>query len=564
MTSPMSKDTIYIDPEDEITVIIEKMQASKAKVVALVLPKRAATLQSIVNLKLLKRTAEAAKKNIVLITSESNLLPIAGAVGLHVAKSLQSKPSVPAAPRVNQNAISVQDESTDTPDIVAPPEPQTEVGQLVGHLAAEETIELDNEQDGADATAPVVLAKSSKKTRDKKLKIPNFDRFRILLFGGLALLVLLIVGGVFAFIVLPKAKIVINTDTTTVTSDLMITAKTDVKAADEAQLLVPAVSKQLKKTDTEKAPATGQRDDGTKAAGTVTITNCNAEHDEGITLPAGTVLSTSGSGTALAFVTNEAVTIAQSDFTGSKACKSNQFKNVSVTAQSPGGQYNISAHRTFTTGVTAVTGTDSSAMSGGTTKLTQVVSQQDVDNARQKVVDRMTAAATAELKTQFATDNSQALGDTFAAGTPLVTSTPNVNDAGSGVTVNVTVTYTELGVKQDDLKKVLEADIKKHIDVSKQVIQDNGLSKATTQIVDKSPTQAKFELKSLAVAGPQLDGAGIIKQIAGKKKGETQTIIQSRPGIKDVTISYSPFWVYQTPKNTKHITVTFDQNNAHK
>src|SRR3982751_6088473 len=93
-----SKDVIYIDVDDEITGIIDKVENSPQKVVALVLPKRAASLQSIVNMKLLARSAETAGKNPVLITSEHALLPLAGAAGLHVAKNLQTKPEVPDSP----------------------------------------------------------------------------------------------------------------------------------------------------------------------------------------------------------------------------------------------------------------------------------------------------------------------------------------------------------------------------------------------------------------------------------------------------------------------------------
>ncbi|HZL07920.1 MAG TPA: hypothetical protein VFC50_01875, partial [Candidatus Dormibacteraeota bacterium] len=78
------KDTIYIDIDDEITGIIDKLKVSEGKVVALVLPKRASVFQSIVNMKLLKRAADSDKKNLVLITTETGLLPLAGAAGVHV------------------------------------------------------------------------------------------------------------------------------------------------------------------------------------------------------------------------------------------------------------------------------------------------------------------------------------------------------------------------------------------------------------------------------------------------------------------------------------------------
>ncbi len=352
----------------------------------------------------------------------------------------------------------------------------------------------------------------------------------------------------------------IKTDTANINTDLNLTAKTDAKSVDAAAMVIPGISKSLKKTDTEKVPATGQRDDGTKAHGSATLALTDCSKDQ-VTIPAGTSLI-SGS---LAFLT-QAEIVLKSVKIGSQ-CKNSDFPDfstatVNVSAQNAGDKYNLSARAYSVSGFTNVSASGSN-MTGGTSKLTQVVSQSDVDNAKQKVSDRLSVAATTELRGQFTTDNALPLTDTFAAGTPTVASTPNVNEPGSDVSVSVTITFTELGVKQDDLKQIVEAEIKKHIDVSKQVIQDNGISKATILISDKtSPNQVKFNIKTLAIAGPELDADGIKKEVAGKKKGQTQTIIQSRPGIKDVTISYSPFWVYSTPKNTKHITVTFDQNNA--
>src|SRR6266568_4360368 len=96
MANPTSKDTIYVDIDDEITAVIDKVRSSPGRVVALVLPKRATVFQSVVNMKLLKRSAQTAKKNIVLVTTETGLLPLAGAVGLHVAATPQSRPEIPS------------------------------------------------------------------------------------------------------------------------------------------------------------------------------------------------------------------------------------------------------------------------------------------------------------------------------------------------------------------------------------------------------------------------------------------------------------------------------------
>jgi len=57
------KDVVYIDLDDEITSIIDKVENAKEKMVALVLPKRATVMQSIVNMRLLKRAADSAGRS---------------------------------------------------------------------------------------------------------------------------------------------------------------------------------------------------------------------------------------------------------------------------------------------------------------------------------------------------------------------------------------------------------------------------------------------------------------------------------------------------------------------
>ena len=66
----MKKDVIYIEADDEIAVVADKLVASKSKVVALVLPKRCTMLHSSVNMKILNKAATNANKSIVLISTE--------------------------------------------------------------------------------------------------------------------------------------------------------------------------------------------------------------------------------------------------------------------------------------------------------------------------------------------------------------------------------------------------------------------------------------------------------------------------------------------------------------
>ncbi len=541
MSDTPEKQTIYIDVEDEITGIIDKLRRSEAKVVALVLPKRASALQSTVNLKLLKRKAEDAKKNIVLITSDPGLLPMAGAVGLHVAKSLQSKPAIPSAPEKADHAVTVDsDEDSD--------EEKLDRHKSIGELAAagagvDEIIDVDNVAEAVGKG--IKSAKKSASKYAKKLKVPNFDSFRTKLLTGGGALILIITLWVLAAVIFPKAKVVITTDTSSFGVDVTIDARTDIKDVDTAKLIVPATARSLKKTDSAKVATSGKRNDGTKAGGTITAINCT---DNTVNLPAGTVFSNGG----LSFTTNVAVGVAPSNFTSPAsggACKNDGKADVAVTAANPGAQYNLAAGQPFTSSAgSKISGYNNAAMSGGTDKITQIVSQSDIDSAKQQVLDKLNNDSNTTLTNQFKADNSVALTDTFGAADVQVAPDTAANQPAAEVTVTVNVTYTELGVKQDDIKKIITADVSKHIDAKTQTVQDTGVDNATLQVTDKpSAAEVKARLQSNAVIGPQIDQTALKKQIKGKKKGDTQAIIMSRPGVKDVNISFSPFWVNTIP-----------------
>lgn len=559
--SEAQKDTIYVDVDDEITGIIDKVQDSKHKIVALVLPKRAAVLQSAVNMKLLKRGADKSKKNLVLITSEAGLMPLAGAAGLHVAKNLQSKPEIPSKdePKDVPEALVHEDELED-PDAEPDVDAAKSVGELSGDksekpLEAEESIDIDNSDEPVAAGAAAAGAKAAKKgkdggKKDKKLKVPNFDRFRKwLIIGGIALVVLL-VGGYFAFFKLPKATITITTDTTDVNANVTITADTTTKKFNEQTNTVPAEKQEVKKTETQNAPATGQKNNGAKATGSVNLT---AKQCGGLATPNAVASGTGVSSGGQTYITQQTASFSFDSISG--GCINFKANNISITAQNGGASYNTSGANFAVSGRSDVTGTGSA--SGGTDNMVKVVSQGDVDAARSKLsTANNEQAARDELTKKLEDNNYLPIKESFATVGPNVTTSPNVGEQAEQVTVTSVTTYTMLGVDKDDLSTVVDNAAKTQIDQSKQSVQNNGLDTASFVVQDTS-ANPKIVVQSTAVIGPNLDTDGIKQEVAGKKKGETIQIISTRPGIKDVEVKYSPFWVSKTPKNTSKITIEF-------
>ncbi len=562
----VAKETIYIDVDDEITNIIDKVRGSDKKIIALVLPKRAAVLQSIVNMKLLKRTADNEAKKVVLITSEAGLLPLAGAVGLHVAKNLQSKPAIPTAPTATQ--APEPQISEDELEEAAPSEPVDKsktVGELSGAAAVgaavssdedDEPIELDDPEPAA--AAGTSGTKKAAKKGDKKIKIPNFDKFRLWLMLGGAAIILLAVGIYLALFAMPKAKITIKTDSTTVNANIPFTASTTATTLDADKKIVPAERKETKKTNTQKVAATGQKNNGAKATGTVKMsTQVCGSFTTPSSVPSGTGVSANGH----TYITQETASFSPGSISG--GCVNFSSNDVSITAQNPGAAYNTGSSTFTVAGRSDVSATGSA--SGGTDAIVKVVSQADVDSAKQKLAESNSQTAEDELAKNLEKDTMIALKDTFNVGDPEVTTTPNVGDEASEVTVTSTTKYSMLGVNKDDLKKLVTENAKTQIDTSKQSILDDGLADASYVIQgDKNAAQVKITVQSIVKAGPQLDAEGIKKEIAGKKKGETKSIIEARPGIKDVTVDYSPFWVGKTPKKTSKITIVFDTPNDNK
>lgn len=565
-----SKDVIYIDIDDEITAVIDKVRASSGKIIALVLPKRASVFQSIVNMKLLKRSADEDKKRLVLITSEAGLLPLAGAVGLHVAKTLQSKPEIPALPEDMDAEETIDEDAPESVDVsTAGDKP---IGELAGAAAAVpvatddamETVELDNDDNEAasPATSSAPLPLAAKPKKDKKLRIPDFNRFRLWLALGILLLIALVVFLYLAAAVLPKATIHIKTNSSNVNTNVNLTLDTKAASLDLAKKVVPAKMVSEQKTYTQQADATGQKNTGDKASGSVTMTakECYPNFSQPSSVPAFTgVTSSSGQ----KFTTQETTKFSNSGVvsgSGQNACITYQAtSSTDVNAQSAGTGSNLDSANFTVSGRSDVTASGST--SGGTDNIVKVVAQSDIDGATAKINTDDPTVKT-DLQNQLKGLQQFPLTDTLNDGTPAVTSSAQAGDTADTVTVTETVTYTMYGAKESDLKSLVDDNIKGQIDTSKQSILSEGLDKPQIKVIAASDTSTQITLQTTGVVGPDLDINAIKTAAVGKKSGQIESDIKNDPGVTDVSVKMSPFWVSSAPKASKITVVIAKPTNT--
>lgn len=541
----MNKDVIYIDVEDDITAIISKVKASKEKIVALVPPKRIGVLQSAVNLRLLARAADQGEKHLVIITNNHALSSLAASAKLPVAKNLQSKPEL--APIA---ALEVDDED----DIIDGND--LPVGDHA-KLATDDEASMDvSESVIAGLAEPPKDGEPTKpaKVKNKKAKVPDFNTFRKkLIFAGIggALLLVFLVWAIFFA---PHATIIVSAKTTDKSVNAKATAN-DAVTTDASKETIKAVK--VSKTEDKKVnfQATGSKNVGEKASGTVSM---SYQSQTGTTVPAGTRLSTSG---GLVFVTDEAAVIPASTVGGGcfpTACPGST--TVSVSAAEGGAKYNA-ATGSLSGAPSGVTARLTGPTSGGTDKIAKVVTDADVQKAKESMVDGESATKEDELKTSL--KGAKYIEGSYKVSYAEVTSTPGVNEeAASGTAVlSAKVTYSLYGITSSELGKFLDQYLKKELgNDNKQYVYDNGKDDAEFQDITNTDTGATLTIVATAKVGPKLNEDEIRNQSLGKKGGEIQESLQTIPGVENVDVSYFPFWVNSVPDNPDKVTVQFKVN----
>jgi hypothetical protein len=522
----MKKDTIYIDLEDDITAIVDKLGSSSSKIVALVPPKRSTVLNSAVNMKLLKSAAEDKNKQAVLVTSEPSLLSLAAGTGLYTTPNLHTKPAVPkaaSAPDMPEDVIDGAEL-----DMSAP------VGKLAGLPAADKP---------ADETG-VDTPSEPAKTKGPRFKIPNFERFRSRLFLIAAGVILLIAGWWWAFFVAPKALVAIQAQTSPVDLEFAFNANTATEEDDFDKNLFGAELVEIKSTKTEQFDATGKKNVGEKATGSMSIRNCDT--DDSVAIEAGRILTSPG---GQKYETLEAATVPGGSFSGG-GCSSPGEVTVNVRAMAPGADYNLAADLEYDIdGVGSLVYGIGGQMSGGTDKEVSVVAQKDVDGAKKRLSETDKTEALGELKDQ-AGENLVVVDETFAVRVGEANAQPSVGTEASSGAITAEVNTTVLAIPRETIKTAVDKILNARTEGGNQSVYDDGLGQLVFSVEERrSATNYDLRLSSEGHIGPALDTSALANDISGQRYSQALETIKSRPGVVDVQIDLSPFWVFSLPRS---------------
>lgn len=569
----MNKEVIYLEPEDDITDILTKLQRAEQKLVALVPPKKATMLRSAVNMKLVARAAKECDKVAVIVTSDPAIVKLAMAAQIPVAKTLQSRPVVPTPEMIKESEKSEQVIDEESSDVSEKTELDSLKDKKDSSKMPSEASKSSSEAASAKSAAVIDLndetlekgskdAKNAKRSGEKSKKAPSLDKYRKYIIFGVLAAIVLVVFGVWALVFAPAVKITVamSTSSSNFSEDVRFT--TDGNAANAEEGLLFLEKQTYEQEYTGEIIPTGQEDRGSKATGTVTITakfDPRSESSYEFGLAAGTRLTaTNSDGKSVTYTTDAAVTVVSWDGTptgltslGCSMSSCTKSATVAVTAVAPGEDYNIGKGRDWNA-IDGATVTNAVAFTGGTTHEVAFISQSDLDKAKEEILSSHQIEGRDALMAQLKADESLiVIESSFTSEAGETTSTPAVNAelaSDAKPEAKVKAIYSVYAVSKAQVEEFIKA--------KSQVANDQRIYSIGEPYIERFVSaEETAKLKTVIKTGPTVTEEDILEKSKGKKIGEVQSLLRSINGVSSVNIESSYFWVRTVPDDPEKITI---------
>lgn len=555
---------IYLDVDDEITSAAARIRAAEADAVTLVLPYGSRLATSRINFRLLAREAAERGKQIEIVTADASARSLAAAAGLTVHPSIAAYEGVRAGvpSSATAEARDIDDGAGGARDGAQPATADSSATGLWSATGA-----------GADgpavASVPVGGLEVDDDAPTRVLTLPRRKSPPVPLVGpprppirtglavgiGLAVLLLVGVGGLLAVQLLPSATIVLAPRAEPIRPlNLVVEARTDVAVVDAANLVMPARRIAFELATTYTVTATGEKVVETKATGNVTFSNFDT--GSGVVIPAGTLLRTRG-GDKIEFVTLSELVLpkARIDFFPPFPTQPSTG-SVAAEAVVPGDEGNV-GNNTITDIPSAgrlLQVTNPEAMSGGERSESPEISQADVDAA----VEAIAAALGADLDAQVAAGTAVPPGmttypDSKVVGVPEYSVDPSTLVGSTELEVDILASAggTILGVDTSPVETIARSRLEA------ETAEGWSLDPESIAVTLGTPTPLGDTVTfPFTIGGTQVhdvDQAALVESIRGLILPEARSKLAA---YGDAQVTLWPDWVTTIPDNVDRITLT--------
>lgn len=569
----MNKEVIYLEPEDDITDILTKLQQADQKLVALVPPKKATMLRSAVNMKLVARVAKECEKVVVVVTADPAIIKMAMGAKIPVAKNLQSRPVVPTEENIKRAEADedvIDEESlAENGDFRShkkskfAPKPSN-LPEKAPEAKSADTLNLDEESLASDQKQ-AEKAKSKKKSAQEAASANDFfSKYRKWIVAGCGALILLSVVLVWAFVFAPAVSITVAISSTPNNFSENIRFTTDEDAQNLAENLLYAEKVTLDKTYKTDLTATGEEDRGERAKGRLSVSvnfTPSQVDDDGFALivPEGTIFTNNVTG--LNYIATESRSKIWDDGEFPIPCDNGAITNrnksctftviVTIEAVSAGEEYNVGSSSSWapmaSNGASVSNG---SPIAGGTTDIVDVISEDDINKAKDAQLAEHTIEGREDLFADLGEDLI-AIESSFGNEVIEVKTSPERGEEvkpDDKPTAEIKIQYSVYAVK----KSTIEAYIEEKMTIpSDQKIYSYGepYYERFTDIENEA------RLKTTVETGPTVTEEEILDRVKGMKIGQVQSILRSITGVSSVNIEASYPWVRTVPEDDSRVTV---------
>ncbi|HEX5430161.1 MAG TPA: hypothetical protein VFX17_03755 [Patescibacteria group bacterium] len=539
---------IKLNKTDDIAQVIQYIRDLKDRDIVFELEKGSPLLASSTNMKLMKKTGEFLGKKIRIRTSDptGRVLAMKAEALEGIEKPESSAKKMPVAKgRVLGDVRPRFSDITRKASVKSMP-------SAIRPATVPEASEIEPVKSAKKSYIKSVrdrfLSKKDKEALPTKTKKSNFSKIFIITMAVLVLVVFALA------VLLPTAQITVYARSEPITRDAEITVNTAATAVDTTGAVIPGALVSRQVSQTKSFPATGSKDIGDKAGGSVVLYNFTKNT---LTLRAATtVLTVNGKKFNLV---NDITGLRPTAQIGSgddmEVDRTSLIPPVQVAASQAGADYNIAANTKFAV-VNAALGNqnvyaiDEDAITGGTSKTVKIVSQQDLDNAVASMTASIPDQAEADLNSENPSDGDIKILPTGITKQVLAkTANKNAGDQADSFDMTMISKISGLSYKESDVKNLIKQNINQVLSSDKYLLPDaQETVTAIFKSLDLDHGSGVLSVHYETVAAYKVDTSNMPKLLAGKTANEVKDILLQKPEIDRVDVQFSPFFVNKAPK----------------
>lgn len=583
---------IYLEPDEEIISVIDRLVQSDAEQINLIIPAGAQIWQSSINLKLLKREVDNLKKDVSLIVANDLNIEMAEKIGF-TAKH-ESDFSAELATSKNENQPKKEEDmiellademesgknlgesfylssadkkkSGETTKIstaaaqkplkkmvdIVNPEPDVKVNFFRRKISKSKSAGAKKNVSGLVKKEIVFKEKIS--PFSSLSRTPTFSGWSKVFIAFVALAFIAAIAA--AYFILPTTEIFVSPKKEKISFDLLLVGSKDISEPDRDKNKISLREIGVEKTKSREFLATGEKELNTRASGFITIYNEFSSQPQPLV-----VRTRFESPDGKVFRITEGVTVPGAKIEDGEIIASTI--KVNVVADQPGADYNISQTDFTIPGFKGTSkfvgfyGKSEESMEGGIIGKARVVLSEDIEKAEEILVEELKEEIKSAFEEQIPSD-LVIIEESLKEEIIKVSSSADQGEPADKFTVEVEAKVYTLLFNEEELREMVDFNLISMISEDKTPISQSQKISWSELEVDWDKGEVNFPLHIEEDLAWKVDVQVLKNSLAGQTELDVRQYLLAQSEIESAKVSFWPFWVKRVPLHIEKIKVVVD------